>query len=226
MSITNSSNPYCSKIVTTNQIGINDKLVDLVQKHIHSEYRKPYQTHNLDAFRSLDETINSFNYQSLILDSCCGTAMSSFNLANRNPQSLVVGVDQSIHRLSKEGNEQSKPDNCILLRANCEDIWRLCLENNIIFEKHYILYPNPWPKSVHLKRRWHGHPVFPALKDLAKETELRSNWKLYLEEFAAAWQQLTTREFAVENLSFEQPLTLFEKKYSASGQDLFQLIVS
>ncbi|MCW9015956.1 MAG: hypothetical protein OQJ89_03265, partial [Kangiellaceae bacterium] len=205
--------------------GIHQNLDDLVQKHVKTDYRKPYQEHNLEAFYLLQKQIKSSTYQNLILDSCCGTAMSSFKLAEQNPSSLIVGVDQSIHRLSKDGNEEKRPDNCLLLRANCEDLWRLCLENNITFEKHYILYPNPWPKSVHLKRRWHGHPVFPVLKNLAKRTELRSNWRLYLEEFAVAWKLLTSREFTVDSLKLDVSLTLFEKKYSASGQALYQLIV-
>lgn len=159
----------------------------------------------------------------MILDSCCGTGMSTRLLAESHPSSLIIGVDQSSHRLEKFSGERL--DNSVLLQANCEDVWRLCVENNIAFDEHYILYPNPYPKSVHLKRRWHGHPVFPFLKPLAKKTILRSNWKLYLDEFAYAWDVLTGKYFEVTEVDTRNPMTLFEKKYSASGQKLYELVV-
>lgn len=97
------------------------------------------------------------------------------------------------------------------------------LSTKITFQSHYILYPNPWPKAVHLIRRWYGHPVFPYLKLLAKETYIRSNWQTYLEEFQIAWQLLTNRTGDLEELSVTTPLTLFEKKYQFSQQKLYQL---
>lgn len=214
-----------SKEVTSNQDGIHRKLLTLVKKHCNSEYQKPYQKHNLQAFELFCQRVEKDAPRGLILDSCCGTAMSSIQLAKSNPDYLVVGIDQSYHRLNKEGVENLKPDNCLLLRANCEDFWRLCVENKIDFVKHYVLYPNPWPKSAHLKRRWHGSPAFTSLNRLAPETELRSNWLLYLEEFSLAWKTLTEREFLVNEFEMSSPLTLFEKKYAASGQKLYQLIV-
>src|SRR5699024_12751153 len=55
--------------------------------------------------------------------------------------------------------------------------WRL--------EKHYVLYPNPWPKAAHLGRRWHGHPAWRELLLLRGEMVCRSNWRLYLDEMQA-----------------------------------------
>ncbi len=216
---------YHSKPVTSPQTGPHDKLVPLVQKHISSRYQKPYQQHNLTAFRTLLEHVNNGQHQKFFLDSCCGTGLSTQMLAAKNPECLVIGVDQSIKRLEKISEGLAKAQNCLLLQANCEDIWRLCVEHNITFEQHTILYPNPWPKITHLKRRWHGHAVFPSLKALAPKTILRSNWSLYLEEFSLAWEVLTGDKYTVEPLEVKEALTLFEKKYAASGQTLFELEV-
>jgi len=211
-----------SKKIESNREGVHERLVDVVQKHCRTRYRKPYQAHNVQAFEHLREAIEASNNAPLILDSCCGTGMSSYQLARQYSDHLVIGVDQSCHRLSK-GRPEATPENCLMLQANCEDIWRMCREHDIHFTRHYILYPNPYPKSVHLKRRWHGHPVFPVLADLADRTILRSNWSTYLEEFCLAWTLLTSREHAVETLSVETPLTLFEKKYHDSAQVLYHL---
>jgi hypothetical protein len=49
----------------------------------------------------------------------------------------------------------------VFVRADLVDYWRLLAEAGIGLARHYILYPNPWPKIGHLARRWHAHPVFP-----------------------------------------------------------------
>ena len=215
---------FCSRAVDSNQRGIHEKLDKIILKHIKSHYQKPIQAHNQQAFDSLLEIIHHNSHQGLILDSCCGTGLSTLQLAQKYPNKLIIGVDQSEKRLNKQNEGIQVPDNCIWLRANCEDIWRLCVSQQIKFEQHYILYPNPWPKSDHLKRRWHGHPVFPVLQQLSPTTELRSNWQTYLLEFSRAWQLLTEKAFEVVEFEFDTPMTLFEKKYAGSGQKLYRLI--
>ena len=211
-----------SRSVNSNQAGIHENLDKLVVKHIQSSYQKPIQAHNLEAFDHLTDKLKSNDYQRIILDSCCGTAMSTFILAEQNSDALVIGLDRSFARLNKQNQNGAHLENCLLLRANCEDIWRLCIDHGIVFNEHHILYPNPYPKSVHLKRRWHGHPVFPILSKLAKFTRLRSNWLTYLEEYARAWELVTQRRYEVSEVKVTQPLTLFEKKYAKSSQPIYE----
>lgn len=50
-----------------------------------------------------------------------------------------------------------KPTNLLLLRAELEDFWVLAhRDSDWIVHSHYLLYPNPYPKTKHLFRRWHG----------------------------------------------------------------------
>ncbi len=215
---------YDSKKVISNQAGVHERLVEYVKKHIASDYRKPYRAHNLDAFSMFESELASRSPDALILDSCCGTGMSTRMLAERNPKALVVGIDQSEHRLNK--HTDSEPGNCLFLRANCEDVWRLFVDHGIVFDQHFILYPNPWPKSVQFKRRWQGHPVFPVLSQLSKTITLRSNWSTYLDEFSLAWEILTGTESHTESIVIDEAMTLFEKKYAGSGQPLFELVLN
>ncbi|TQV74961.1 SAM-dependent methyltransferase [Aliikangiella marina] len=215
---------YDSRSVVSNQQGIHENLTELVAKHLRSDYRKPIQTHNLEAYRQMQKAIADIAHEFLILDSCCGTGASSIHLANKYPDTLVIGIDQSYKRLNRRDDQVAIPENCILIRANCEDIWRLCERDSISFAKHFILYPNPWPKSEHFKRRWHGHPVFGLLPNLSCYTELRSNWKIYLDEFSLAWQTVSGQAYSVDELEVAEPMTLFEKKYHESGQKLYQFV--
>jgi tRNA G46 methylase TrmB len=215
------------KTIQSPQSGPYPKLERVVEKHITTHYRRPYREHNLVVFEQLKKLVALRRQPGLILDSCCGTGLSTQRLAQANPDSLVIGIDQSASRLDRESEEFSaRADNSVLFQANCEDIWRLCVNADIQFDQHFILYPNPYPKPEHFKRRWHGHPCFPYLAKLSARLELRSNWALYLDEFALAWKLLTNKGFERQVLTVEKPLTLFEKKYFASGQRVYALTLS
>ncbi|MFW7344351.1 SAM-dependent methyltransferase, partial [Pollutimonas sp. H1-120] len=76
-----------------------------------------------------------------------------------------------------------------------------------------MLYPNPYPKAGHLKMRWHGHAVLPTLLALGGALELRSNWSIYVEEFALAVAQVTGKQASVSEIApKENYLTPFEAK--------------
>lgn len=108
------------------------------------------------------------------------------------------------------------------VRADLVDYWRLLQEAGLRLARHYLLYPNPWPKIGQLGRRWHGHPVFPVIIALGGRLECRSNWRVYIEEFAAALTQLTATPVRCEAYNPEQPITPFERKYDASGHMLWR----
>jgi tRNA G46 methylase TrmB len=85
------------------------------------------------------------------------------------------------------------------------------------------LYPNPWPKPDHLQRRWHGSPLWPSILALGGRLELRSNWRVYVDEFAQALA-LTGASAQLEICSVSAPLTPFERKYQLSGQTCWRCI--
>lgn len=216
-----------SKAIVTNQDGIHEKLEEIVLKHINHPFKKPYSQHTQDAFTEIDEIVQAFDGD-IILDSCCGVGQSTRLLAKRNPNALVIGVDKSANRINRNVDElideeaNKLVDNFHLIRADLNDFYRMVLAAKWPVTKHYVLYPNPWPKSKHVQRRWHGSAVFPDMLKIGQVMILRSNWRLYLEEFNFAISLLKLQgEFSTVN--DEQPLTPFEAKYLASGQECFQL---
>lgn len=213
-----------SRPVISNQSGIHDQLRALVEKHARSPYLRPVAVNNQLAF---DEAISAWQAagtQPLIIDAGCGVGLSTRQLAQQYPDAFVIGIDQSADRLSREVRWQGPlPDNFIQVRADVVDFWRLMHAADIRPSRHYLLYPNPWPKKSQLARRWHGHPIFPTLLSLGGAIECRSNWKIYIEEFAAAASQLNAKPFHCEAFEGEWPaLTPFEEKYRASGHSLWR----
>ncbi|HCG96396.1 MAG TPA: methyltransferase [Halieaceae bacterium] len=203
--------------VHSNQSSIHDDLARLVQKHMASTWQEPTPPHDREAMKEIIALLKAHKGP-LILDSFCGTGMSTAKLASQQPKALVIGIDKSADRLRRHVHTQSR--NYHLIRGNCEHIWAQMVSANVVCAQHYLLYPNPWPKKAHLKRRIHGHPSFPLLKQLGGAIEVRSNWKIYVDEFAAA-SQLLGLDTQVESLSATDPLTLFERKYAANSENLW-----
>jgi tRNA G46 methylase TrmB len=213
-----------SRVIETNQTGVHDDLVKVVQKHLRTTFQKPVADHSRAVFDTVHQEVNAWQGP-LILDSCCGVGESSLHLAKQNPDALVIGIDKSAHRLAKNAAYQQVVGGgrCLLVRADLNDFWRQAVDAQWVLDKHFILYPNPWPKQKHLQRRWHGGALFPSILALGGELELRSNWKLYLEEFAQALA-VAERGANVQQLPPNiEPMTPFERKYQASGQSLWRL---
>ena len=196
-----------SKAIVTNQPGIHEKLLAIVNKHVAHPSQKPIQAHTQQAFDEINAIVQDFSGE-IILDSCCGVGQSTRLLAKQNPTALVIGVDKSAHRINRNVGEvehddgKGKVENYHLVRAD--------------------LYPNPWPKAKHVQRRWHGSAVFPQIIAVGQEIILRSNWLLYLEEFQLAAEVLSFKG-EISTVSVTQPLTPFEAKFHASGQQCWQL---
>jgi tRNA G46 methylase TrmB len=143
------------------------------------------------------------------------------------PGCLVIGVDRSQKRLARGGAARGMTlrENTVLLRAELATFWRLLLRSGHAPERHFMFYPNPWPKPGHLMRRWHGHPVFPVLLALGGEIEMRCNWEIYALEFARAAGLATRGLIGVKEIRPGQAISPFERKYLERGQALYSVRV-
>lgn len=206
--------------VESSQQGRHENLDALVRRHLAHPSRRPVAPHTAAAFAAICERVES-DARPLVFDSFCGTAASSAVLAQQHPDCLVIGIDKSAHRLGK--HERVDADNYLLVQAECGDFWRLAAAAGWRLHRHYLLYPNPWPKPAHIKRRVHGSADFPDLLALGGSIELRSNWSVYTEEFARALE-LAGCEPQTERFEPEQPLTLFERKFKESGHELWRCV--
>ena len=221
------------------QEGVHENLTKVVAKHLESEWRKPYAKHSLLSYAEIKEACDA-DGRPIIFDTGCGVGISTLNIALQNPDCLVLGVDKSEDRLSKfikhkehlEFKHNVEIDNALIFRADLQDLFRQMVEDKWLFEKIYFLYPNPWPKSEHLQRRWHGHPVFKSICELYHKSkngfEFRSNWKIYAEEFAKALEIADIEPVVLskitDSITSENAITPFEFKYFSSNQDLYRVI--
>lgn len=214
-----------SRIPASAQQAIHEHLAVDVRRHAENPFLKPFAEYNRSAVNAALEGWDG--RAGLILDAGCGVGHSTIQIARAHPECWVIGVDRSEERLSRRKPYPAAllPRNMVLVRADLVDFWRLLVERGLRLRRHFILYPNPWPKIGHLGRRWHGHPVFPFIPLLGGVLELRSNWRVYMDEFALALELLTGSAVAPERFEASAPLSPFERKYRDSGQPLYRLEV-
>lgn len=212
-----------SSPVRSRQYTSHVRLDEIVRRHLEMTWQAPVHSHTA---RALDPLLYELadEPRPVVLDSGCGDGRSTQRLAYRFPDHVVVGLDRSAARLQKlaPGGLLHR-GNLWLIRAEIADAWRLIADAGVQVSHHYILYPNPWPKPTHVRRRWHAHPVFPWLLVLGGLLELRSNWSVYVREFDRALF-LAGRDSALDLVAEDEPpLTPFERKYRDSGHTLWRL---
>ncbi len=208
-----------SRAVASDQAAPHPRLGSVLARHRARPSERPWPAHAAAALAPLAERLGS-EPRPLVLDSGCGTAESTAWLATRHPDALVVGIDQSAHRLARAA---AMPANAMTLRARAEDVWRLARERGWPVAAHYLLYPNPWPKQRHLMRRWHAHPAMADLVAFGGALELRTNWRIYAEEFAHALTWWCAVPAGVGRWAPRCAVSAFERKYLASGQRLYRV---
>ena len=210
--------PHTAPVLKTDQVGPHLDLAEIVRHHQDHPWRKPCPAHTREAFQHLLKQLQRDN-RPLIIDSFCGTGMSTALIAEANPDALVVGIDQSAHRLAK--HQATEPHNSLLLRAEAEPFWLCLVEAGITLHSHWLLYPNPWPKASQFKRRVHGHGAFPLLAALGGGLELRTNWAIFAQEFHQA-AALIGIDGQTKPFVPDPPITLFERKYADRDHTLWR----
>ncbi len=216
-----------SREVSSPQNDCHQGLIDLLARQGRRNWAQPLHPPSVEAFEALRQALPRTG-GGLVLDSGCGTGESTRSLAAAFPDCTVIGVDKSLARLSRTGAKRFPhiEGNAAWVRADLTTFWRLALQAGWRLERHYLLYPNPWPKPSQLQRRWHAHPVFPSLLRLGGRLEMRCNWALYALEFAEAVNYLLGIHVSPRTPPAEPVLSPFERKYRQSGHALYSVVVS
>ncbi|WP_042886653.1 tRNA (guanine(46)-N(7))-methyltransferase TrmB [Cupriavidus necator] len=215
-----------SRTIVSAQSDVHEHLAARVARHLAEPFRKPIGEASRRELAAALQSWQQAGGAPLILDAGCGVGESTLRLATAFPDHYVIGVDQSEKRLAAGKDwwgEAPMPGNFCWARADLVDVWRMLQADAVPVARHYVLYPNPWPKIGHLGRRWQGHAVFPALAACGDYLECRSNWQVYIEEFAQALA-LVGRPAQVEAWHPAQAMTPFERKYAASGHGLWRCL--
>lgn len=207
------------------QTATHSRLAERVRRHLQVAWRQPPRQPTLRAFDAVSRHL-ALSTRKLVFDSGCGNGESTRMLGRYYPDCLVIGIDKSAARLGKvsAGGFPHCEGNVIWIRAELADFWQLALQAGWVLHRHFLFYPNPWPKPGQLQRRWHAHPVFPAMLALGGFLEMRCNWDIYALEFAAAVKIASGFDARIETLHDSELTTPFELKYRNSGHRLYSVV--
>lgn len=211
-----------SPAIVSPQQDVHARLDAVVRRHRDHAWRAPLHAPTVAQFARWRAGLD--REAPLVVDLGCGHGDSTRLLAERHADATLLGVDQSAHRLARLAPDGfAKHGRATLMRAEAATVLRLLAADDRRIDTLYLLYPNPWPKPEHLLRRWHGHPVFPILLGGARRIVLRTNWRIYADEFAVA-AGILGRAASVRMLPAEaEALTPFERKYVCSGHARFEV---
>ena len=208
-----------SRQVLSNQVDIHPDLLSITKRHCDHPYQKPISNSQRIAYEKARMLWTQQGCPDTILDIGCGTGISTRFLARCHPHVLVIGIDPSIHRLSKSIHDTP---NVLFIRARAEEFWLQMAQDNWRPIGMTFFYPNPWPKKKHIKRRWHAHPIWPQIQRWQCPMLLRTNWEIYAREWHFVCEALSVPA-KFSRFHPIQPITRFEAKYQASGHTLFQV---
>ncbi|WP_100658628.1 tRNA (guanine(46)-N(7))-methyltransferase TrmB [Alteromonas flava] len=211
-----------ARSVTTTQLAVHEKLAHYVERYQQTQRVHAVSEHTAAAFEQCLDWLRDWSGP-IIFDACCGVGESTARIAERYPDCKVIGIDKSAARLAKHQHYANTQQNYQVVRADVSDFWYLARQHGLKLAKHFLLYPNPYPKPSQLQKRWHASPSMPDIIALGTELVVRSNWLIFLQEFQQALS-LYDIESGIEPVSSGEPLTPFERKYMASGQACWQLI--
>lgn len=211
-----------ARSIDTNQLEVHQNLAKVVKKYLRSQSQKPFSEHTLATFAEMRNWLADWTGD-IIFDSCCGVGESTAKIAAAHPHAKVIGIDKSAARIDKHHAYSTDANNYLVIRADLNDFWRLSILEGLRLVKHYILYPNPYPKQSQLQNRWYASAAFPDILKLGGLLEVRSNWHLYIEEFSIA-VELAGKTAKIQQYNSLEPMTPFERKYWQSGQLSWQLI--
>lgn len=212
----------CSEKIVSSQTAPHNNLEKTVRRYMSSHFQDTIPQYAQDAFEQANRFVER-SQRDVILDNGCGTGESTYHLAKLFPDQTVIGIDKSGDRLGRSHSHGKPPENLLFLHCDCIPFWQLTKSANWEIKHQYFFYPNPWPKPGHLQRRWHAHPVFPVIMSLGKVITMRTNWKIYAQEFQMALNIHGVDRISLQELTIENAMTPFERKYSQSGHQLFEV---
>ena len=157
------------------------------------------------------------------VDLGCGDGLLLSQLAQWHPQENFLGIERLLGRVRSACRKARGVPNLRVLQLETTYAVRYLLppESVSVF---YFLFPDPWPKRRHHRRRVFNDDFLEALiKALQAGGRLRiaTDYQDYFEKMTECVRKRSELQAVTE--SDDLPLTTFEKRFRAAGQPIYRL---
>ena len=159
----------------------------------------------------------------LHVDLGCGDGSFLQALATQNPSTNFLGVERLLRRVRSSDRKAAQLPNVRVVRAETLFVLRHVLPPRSV-EAFYLLFPDPWPKRRHHRRRL----ITPNFLDVIGNCLTRGGSLFiatdYEEYFAAIRQVLSARDdFKITGGEWTLPTTTFEQKFVTAGLNIYRM---
>ena len=170
-------------------------------------------------------------FGTLQVDLGCGDGSFLSELASRNPEKNFLGIDKLAGRVAKACRKSAQFKNVRLLKVESSYAVRYLLPENSV-ETFYLLFPDPWPKARHHKRRI----VQPAFLDLVASRlkpggrfHLATDWEPYAQDMLSVLRGCQALHNCAAGGEFSERLsnrsaTRFERRGERMGHRIHRLL--
>ncbi len=198
--------------------------------------REVQSAHRPESFRGspliqVDSLIDRLDLEKIFgrraalhVDLGCGDGSFFCALAQRIPEKNFLGIERLLARIRSATRKATKIGNVRLLRMESSYVVRYLLPARSV-ETFYLLFPDPWPKRRHWRRRVVTEDFLTAISQALVENGtfcIATDQREYFEkmkEMARANSNFAIIEPTVADL----PLTKFEKTFRAQGASIHWL---
>jgi tRNA (guanine-N7-)-methyltransferase len=161
----------------------------------------------------------------LQVDLGCGDGSFLCALAGRMPQKNFLGVERLLGRVRSAARKAASIENVRVLRVETFYAVRYLLPAQSV-ETFHLLFPDPWPKRRHHRRRIMTNDFLATVwATLVENGALRiatdhAGYFQHISKLVAALPQFAAVEPEQEH-GF--PVSTFEQKFAASGAKIYRL---
>jgi len=185
-------------------------------------YYKSFRSRKTQKFEQpSNSVIEILNHQDdKILDIGFGTGESTLSLKKNFPDLIVCGIEAY-----KTGINNLINEDIYLHYGDALEIIEQMKSNSIA--QIYMLFPDPWQKKKHRKRRLFNRYTFKIINSIMKKDgffHFSSDNINYALEAREIIREITKCEINFSNNRGQRPITKYEKKASLKNNFVFDLI--
>jgi len=161
----------------------------------------------------------------LHVDLGCGDGAFLFALATGMPEKNFLGVERVAGRVEKACRKADKIDNMRVLRFETAYAVKYLLPERSV-ETFHLLFPDPWPKRRHHRRRivtaGFLRTVWAALEENGI-LRIATDHLDYFTRISRVAEELSLFAFMQPSGEDDFPASAFEKKFASTGARIYRL---
>jgi tRNA (guanine-N7-)-methyltransferase len=161
----------------------------------------------------------------LEVDLGCGDGSFLTALAKQRPEHNFLGIERLVGRVRSATHKARILENVRVLRMETSYAVRYLLPAGSV-QTFHLLFPDPWPKRRHQRRRVVTSDFLSAIvAALASNGTLRvvTDQFDYFEQIRSLAQELSDLRVAGSNVENEFPDSAFERKFKRAGAAIHRL---